>query len=346
MRSEDNETKAVSAGRAVSMVDVARLAGVSQQTVSRVANNMPNVSEKTRKRVREAMDQLGFRVSYAARSLRDGRYHSVGFCVNDITEFGNLSMLDGITAAARDRGYAVALMEISKNQNFSLEEAMRVMSALPVDGVIFGMSRLAPDFEEFTPLAGLPSVIVSMYAHPRCTTVDSDQYRCALTLMDHLFSYGHREIRYVAGPEFSVDENFRQAGWGDALRERGLAVVEPVRGDWSATSGYEAACHMLEHDHDFTAVFAANDQMANGVICALRDRGLRVPEDVSVVGVDDSLVDYVPNCRLTTVRFDMSERGRTAFEYAVPENPTSGRVVAVRIPGQLIERGSVARARA
>ena len=104
MRSEDNGTKAVTAGRTVSMVDVARLAGVSQQTVSRVANNMPNVSERTRKRVQEAMDQLGFRVSYAGRSLRDGRYHSVGFCVNDITEFGNLSMLDGITAAARDRG--------------------------------------------------------------------------------------------------------------------------------------------------------------------------------------------------------------------------------------------------
>ena len=123
MRSEDNGTKAVAAGRTVSMVDVARLAGVSQ--VSRVANNMPNVSEKTRKRVQEAMDQLGFRVSYAGRSLRDGRYHSVGFCVNDITEFGNLSMLDGITAAARDRGYAVTLMEISKDQNFSLEEATR-----------------------------------------------------------------------------------------------------------------------------------------------------------------------------------------------------------------------------
>lgn len=332
----------VQPGRTVSMNDVARLAGVSQQTVSRVANDMPNVSERTRKRVREAMDELGFRVNYAGRSLRDGRYHSVGLCVNDITEFGNLSMLDGITAAARERGYAVTLIEVSKDKEFSLGEASRSMAALPVDGVIFGMSRLAPDFDEFTPLPGLPSVIVSMREHPRCTTVDSDQYQCALTLMGHLMANGHTQIRYVAGPESSIDEGYRQAGWRDTLRKRGLPVVEPVRGDWSADSGYEAACRMLEHDRVFTAVFAANDQMANGVIWALRDHGLRVPEDVSVVGVDDSLADYVPNSRLTTVRFDNHRRGRTAFEHAIPLDPVNNPVVAIRIPGTLVERASVA----
>ncbi len=99
---------------------------------------------------------------------------------------------------------------------------------------------------------------------------------------------------------------------------------------------------MLEHDRVFTAVFAANDQMANGVIWALRDHGLRVPEDVSVVGVDDSLADYVPNSRLTTVRFDNHQRGRTAFEHAIPSDPANNPVVAIRIPGTLVERASVA----
>ncbi len=183
-----------------------------------------------------------------------------------------------------------------------------------------------------------------MYAHPRCTTVDSDQYQCSLMLMDHLLSRGHRQIRYVAGPDFSVDENFRQAGWRDELARIGVEPAEPLRGDWTADSGYEIACQMLDRGDEFSAVYAANDQMANGVMCALRDRGLRVPEDVSVVGVDDSLADYVPRSELTTVRFDMSERGRIAFDYAVPEQP-GGPTEAIRIPGTLIERSSVAQAR-
>lgn len=330
--------------RTVCMADVARVAGVSQQTVSRVVNDLPNVSERTRERVKAAMSELGFRPSYAGRSLRGGKYRSVGLCVNDVTEVGNLTMLDGVSSAARARGYAVTLMEVSKGSNWSLTEAVRSMSALPVDGVILGMSRLAPDFEEFTPLPGLPCVIVSMYAHPRCTTVDSDQYQCSLMLMDHLLSHGHRQIRYVAGPDFSVDENFRQAGWRDELARIGVEPVEPLRGDWTADSGYEIACQMLDRGDEFSAVYAANDQMANGVMCALRDRGLRVPEDVSVVGVDDSLADYVPRSELTTVRFDMSERGRIAFDYAVPEQP-GGPTEAIRIPGTLIERSSVAQAR-
>lgn len=345
MRGDERTESGAPRGRTVSMVDVARLAGVSQQTVSRVANDMPNVSEATRKRVRQAMDQLGFRVNYAGRSLRDGKYHSVGFCVNDITEFGNLTMLDGITAAARDCDYAVTLVEMSKDREFSLGEAARMMSALPIDGLIFGMSRLAPDFEEFRPLPSLPTVIVTMCEHSVCTTVDSDQYHCACMLMDHLLSFGHKEIRYVGGPASSIDEQFRRAGWRDSLEQNGLPVVEPLHGDWSASSGYQIACRMIEQDCTFTAVFAENDQMANGVVCALREHGIRVPEDVSVVGVDDSLAEYVPNSCLTTVRFDTLRRGTVAFEHALIKGEKSGGPVAIRIPGELIDRGSVSQAR-
>ena len=128
------------------MADVARAAGVSQQTVSRVANGLPNVNEQTRQRVQAAMQELGFRPSYAGRSLRDGRYHSVGLCVNDVTKFGNLSMIDGIASAAREHNCAITLVEMSKTEEFSLAEATRRMAALPVDGIIIGMSRMAPDF--------------------------------------------------------------------------------------------------------------------------------------------------------------------------------------------------------
>ena len=210
------------------MADVARAAGVSQQTVSRVANGLPNVNEQTRQRVQAAMRELGFRPSYAGRSLRDGRYHSVGLCVNDVTKFGNLTMIDGIASAAREHGCAITLVEMSKTEEFSLAEAARRMAALPVDGIIIGMSRMAPDFETFDPLPGIGTVIVTMYAHPSVTTVDSDHYGCSLLLMDHLFELGHEQIRYIGGPSFSVDEQFRRAGWQDALERRHIESVEPL----------------------------------------------------------------------------------------------------------------------
>ena len=332
--------------RPVSMADVARAAGVSQQTVSRVANGLPNVNEQTRQRVQAAMQELGFRPSYAGRSLRDGRYHSVGLCVNDVTKFGNLTMIDGIASAAREHGCAITLVEMSKSEEFSLAEAPRRMAALPVDGIIIGMSRMAPDFETFDPLPGIGTVIVTMYAHPRVTTVDSDHYGCSLLLMDHLFELGHEQIRYIGGPSFSVDEQFRRAGWQDALERKHIKPQAPLEGDWSANSGYEAARYLAEHDRTMTAIYAANDQMANGAIAALRDSGLRVPEDVSVVGVDDSLDDFVAHNELTTVRFDLHQRGREVFEHAVPKAGTSDRPVAIRIPGQLIVRHTTAAPRA
>lgn len=332
--------------RPVSMADVARAAGVSQQTVSRVANGLPNVNEQTRQRVQAAMQELGFRPSYAGRSLRDGRYHSVGLCVNDVTKFGNLSMIDGIASAAREHNCAITLVEMSKTEEFSLAEATRRMAALPVDGIIIGMSRMAPDFETFDPLPGIGTVIVTMYAHPRVTTVDSDHYGCSLLLMDHLFELGHEQIRYIGGPSFSVDEQFRRAGWQDALERKHIKPQAPLEGDWSANSGYEAGRFLAEHDRAMTAIYAANDQMANGAIAALRDSGLRVPEDVSVVGVDDSLDDFVAHNELTTVRFDLHQRGREVFEHAVPEVGTAGKTVAIRIPGQLIIRHSTAIPRA
>lgn len=327
--------------RPVSMADVAAAAGVSQQTVSRVVNNLPNVNDKTRERVRWAMKQLGFRPNYAGRSLRGGAYHSVGLCVNDITQIGNLTMLDGISSAARDHGYAITLIEMSKTERFSLEEASRRMAELPVDAMIIGMSRMAPDFESFEPQNGMNTVLVTMYAHPLCTTVDSDHYGCSAMVMNQLFEHGHRQIRYVAGPEYSIDNTFREAGWRDALVHAGIEPIEPMHGDWSAQSGYDIGLKLAD-DKKMTAVYAANDQMAMGVIAALMDRGINVPRQVSVVGVDDSLDNFLPNNELTTVRFDLHKRGRTVFESAVKPLDPGEAPQAIRIPGMLVARKTVA----
>ncbi len=157
--------------------------------------------------------------------------------------------------------------------------------------------------------------------------------------MDYLFARGHEQIRFVGGPDFSIDSQFREAGWQDALASRRIEPVAPLRGDWSARSGYEVG-RRLAQDRAMTAVYVANDQMATGVIAALRDAGLRVPEDVSVVGVDDSLDPMVPHNELTTVRFDLRECGRVVLERAVPG--ISRGIEAIRIPGTLVERETVA----
>lgn len=325
--------------RPISMADVAREAGVSQQTVSRVANGLSNVNEDTRLRVQAAMAKLGFRPNFAGRSLRSGQYNSVGLCLYDVREFGNLATLDGILSAAREHGYAITMIE-NVDDNLSLKDVSHKITELPVDGMIISMSLMASDFDSFKPQPGMGTVLLSMYEHPYCTTVESDQYGCSWTVVEYLKNAGHRNIRFVAGPSYSIDSNFRQKGWEDALSHFGLPVAQPLAGNWLADSGYEIGCK-LSADTEMTAIYSANDQMAFGIIAALQDRGIRVPEDVSVVGVDDSLEGYVPHCNLTTIRFDLLKRGRTAFEHALLGRKPGYTPETVRIPGRLIIRDTV-----
>lgn len=330
---------------AVSMARVAQVAGVSQQTVSRVANGLPNVSEDTRRRVLLAMEELGFRPNFAGKSLRSGRYNSVGLCLYNVEQFGNLATIKGILSAAGAVGCAVTTVEMDERAPLSLAEATRRMVGLPIDALIISMSLLAEDFMAFQPQPGLSTVLLTMREHPLCPTVDSDQYGCSTLVMDHLAAHGHREIRHVGGPTGNVDASFRERGWRDALASRGIEPTEPLRGDWTADSGYEAGA-ALARDASMTAVYAANDQMAVGVVEALRDAGRRVPEDVSVVGVDDSLRGTIPHVGLTTVRFDLARRGEVAVELALRGTEPGQRPRAVRIAPTLVERRSVADARA
>ena len=186
-------------GRSASAAEVAALAGVSRQTVSRVVNGMPNVTEKTRKRVLAAMEELGFRPNFAGAALRGGSYRSIGLCMYNITRVGNLATLEGIMQAAREHDFAVTMIEMGGDKPYALADASRRMVERPVDGMIFNMNRMAPDFEEFVPQPGVRTVILSMYAHPRCTTIDSDQYGSCELLTNYLLEHGHSNMRFVAG---------------------------------------------------------------------------------------------------------------------------------------------------
>ena len=319
------------------MVDVAREAGVSLKTVSRVVNEPDAVRPATRDAVHAAMERLGFRTNYAARSLKLGSYKTVGLVFFEL-HGGELSVLSGISTAAAQKGYAITLVTASPGEQLTLGEAARRMATLPVDAMIFNLGRMVDDFEGYRSPTGLKTVIVTPFEQVGCTTVSDDQAGAARIAVQRLVELGHRQIRFIAGPAESLASRNRELGWREALAQAGLDAVEPLRGDWGADSGYEAGARLAASDAECTAILAGNDNMAYGAMLALRDAGVDVPGDVSVIGFDDSLPGVVPNSRLSSIRFDHAELGRRAFEEALLAEAAPRRVL---VPATLIERASL-----
>lgn len=320
-----------------SMVDVAREAGVSLKTVSRVVNEPDAVRPATRDAVHAAMERLGFRANYAARSLKLGSYKTVGLVFFEL-HGGELSVLSGISTAAAQKGYAITLVTAAPGEQLTLGEAARRMATLPVDAMIFNLGRMVDDFEGYRSPTGLKTVIVTPFEQVGCTTVSDDQAGAARIAVQRLVELGHRQIRFIAGPAESLASRNRELGWREALAQAGLDAVEPLCGDWDADSGYEAGARLAASDAECTAILAGNDNMAYGAMLALRDAGVDVPGDASVIGFDDSLPGVVPNSRLSSIRFDHAELGRRAFEEALLAEAAPRRVL---VPATLIERASL-----
>lgn len=331
--------------RGVSMADVATLAGVSAQTVSRVSNGSDAVRPETKNKVLKAMNELGYRPNFAARALKRGRFKAIGVVLFDIGATGNLKTLEGITSAATEHGYAVTLTMVDWSERPTLAKAVENMRTLPVDGVIVILERMVPDFITFTPPPGLAVTVITTEISDTCSTIDSDQYGCSSTVVEHFLDHGHKNVYYVSGPDDSIASGTRERGWRDTLRTYGITPPAPIHGDWKAESGYDAGLR-LAGNADCTAVYAANDIMAYGLILGLRAAGKRVPEDVSIVGVDDSLRDVVPRLGLTTMRLHFAKVGRMAFEETIAAIEDEHHDVMHRlVPGTLIVRDSVSEPR-
>lgn len=315
----------------VSMADVARRAGVSAQTVSRVANGSPRVDPGTRLRVEKAMGDLGYRMHRAARALRTGQTSTIGLVVSTLASVGNSRMLQAISEAAAARDYALAVVTVGER---GIRDAFARLRSQGVDGavVLNEATELARDVD---PPADLHLVVVDSPADARYSIVQTDHAGGARAAVAHLLSLGHDTVHHLAGPVGSFAAAERERGWRAALADAGAAMPGPVRGDWTSASGY-AAVDDLDRA---TALFVANDQMALGVLRALTDAGRRVPEDVAVVGFDD-IVDaaqYRPP--LTTVRQDFDELGGRAVA-ALVAAIEGGAPVAESVPTSLVVRAS------
>lgn len=224
--------------KSVSVKDVARLAGVSEQTVSRTVHDSPSVRPETKERVRAAMRELGYRPNFAGRSLRRGKFKTVGVAMFNITGTGNLDRMEGFAAAADKHGYAITLTKVDGHP-YTLESASSRMSALPVDGMVVIMNRMPADFGTFEPLPGMQTVLVTMLEHPLCSTVDNDQFDCSRQVVEYLLGQGHKAVHFISCPERSLSGMQREEGWRETLRAHGIEPPRLIR--WRL-DGTERVC--------------------------------------------------------------------------------------------------------
>ena len=326
-----------------SMADVARLAGVSSQTVSRVSNGQSNVDEATRARVLEAMQTLGYRPNGAARALKSGRFHTIGVIMTTLQTLGNIRTLDAIATEAAHADYSVVLMPISDQTLRGVSGAYQRLSAQAVDGAVIILEARFLDQAEFALPPGIPVVVIDSGAGPGYTVVDTDQALGARQATEHLLGLGHRQVWHIAGPETSFSAAHRAESWEGALRAAGITPPPLYRGNWTAESGYRHGL-TLGRRPDVTAIFAANDEMALGAMRALHELGRDVPADVSIVGFDDMDVAASFWPPLTTVRQDFTAVGRLSIQklLAKVSDPAASNDTTI-VPTDLIIRGSTAR---
>jgi DNA-binding LacI/PurR family transcriptional regulator len=293
----------------VRMRDVARLAGVSHQTVSRVLNDHPKVARETRERVAEAIRQLDYRPSSSARALTTGRSRTLGVIMFGVTDYGPAVTLQSISQAAESAGYFLNTVVLRALDRRTIVHAIDRLTGQGVDGLI----TIAPQTSLGRALQGMPHrvpmIALDDSLDVSVPVVAPDEFGGASKAVEYLLQLGHRTVWHVAGPQDWIAAQERLRGWRETLSGAGAPVHQPASGDWSAASGYQAG-QVLARDPKVTAIFAANDQMAQGALLALHEAGRRIPEDVSVVGFDgtpDSAYLVPP---LTSVRPDFAEAGR------------------------------------
>ncbi|UUU27834.1 LacI family DNA-binding transcriptional regulator [Streptomyces sp. DSM 40750] len=326
-------------------MDVARLAGVSQKTVSRVFNDEPYVSADVRRRVLDAAEELGYRLNSAARALASGRTRSIGVVTLGTALYGPASLIMGVERAVRDTGYTLRVVNTMEGDPAGVAGAVDSLLDQGVDGIVISEPIDDGYDGDLSARLDVPVLVLGAppFPAPKALAAGVGADLMAHTATEHLLELGHDTVHHLAGPQRWYAAQDRLEGWRAALTEHDRTVPPVVEGDWSASSGY-AAGRELASDGNLTAVFAANDDMAIGLIRALTEAGLRVPEDVSVVGFDDIPVAAYVTPPLTTVRqpFDaVAQEGLKRLVHTI-ENPQADPLPASDPPIDLVVRASTA----
>jgi DNA-binding LacI/PurR family transcriptional regulator len=323
------------------MADVAKVAGVSHQTVSRVLNDFPKIRPATRDRVLAAIEELGYRRNVAARTLVTRRSRTIGVITAEMTHYGPSSTMLGLESASRAAGYSLSLAGLSQISATSLRAAVDQVMDQAVEAVVVMVAHQAALTFARSLRIGVPLVQVGgdLLAP---LTAGVDQVAGARLATTHLLDLGHESVLHLPGPVNWLDAVARHQGWRLALEERDLPIPALMaEGDWSSQSGYEVSRAALRHSRP-TAVFAANDQMALGLLRALHEAGLRVPEDVSVAGFDDLPESGYFTPPLTTVRQDFEKLGRSIMALVLKVLAGENDATEPLVEPKLIVRSSTA----
>lgn len=305
--------------RPPSMADVAAVAGVSHQTVSRVLNGTGSVSEQTRVRVLESIERLGYRRNEAARSLVTRRSSLLGIIATNSTQYGPANMLHAVQLAANDLGL---LPIVATLRQFSAETLRVTIDRFIGQGVegILAITPAVPVARELDAIpVPVPTIVITSAWWTEETdivTVGFDQRAAILDAMTHLHSKGCRSVAHFAGPDDNFDAIERVAGWEDAIAALGMERGLMLRGDWTAASGHDMAGQLLEGQLP-DALFAANDQMALGALSAFAAADVHIPDDLLVVGFDDEDGAEYFRPGLTTIMQDFASLGERAVDVLV-----------------------------
>lgn len=298
--------------RAPSQVDVARLARVSTQTVSRVMSGQDNVRPETARRVLAAVDELGYRVHAAAASLASGRSRVLGVVVMSTDRYSSAALGVGIEQAAAANGYAVTTASVSDHASGdAFLEAFDRLEQQGAEGIILGVP-----VELDTPAMRVRTARTPAIRSERASLEDDaplavDQRAIARLAVEHLLDLGHTTVWHVAGDDYWIETEHRREAWEQALLARGLTPPPVIPADWTPESGYRAG-RTIAAIPSATAVFVSSDEMAFGLIRALHEAGRSVPDDISVVSVDDIALAAYASPALTTVRQPFESLGRAA----------------------------------
>lgn len=329
-------------GRAT-LADVARLSGMSRAAVSMILNDKPGsrLSADAAERVRAAAAELDYRPNPAAQSLRLGRTRSIAFISDQVTITRYASgMISGALAAAERHDHSVLIAEIGDRPD-GLEHIFRTMLDRRVDGVLVGLmaARLVD-----VPKAGVPVVIVNGTTSADHPSVLPDEHAAGHAVVQHLLDAGHRRIGLIGDvpharedPRASVTIGLRFAGMEAAFAEAGIRPVQVAVPEWVPQVGYRYAHRMLDEHPDLTALVAGNDNVAFGIYQALAERGLRIPDDISVISFDDEEVAAYQRPGLTTARLPYDEMAVRGVEMLLGVRELAHEVV----PMPVIVRESV-----
>ncbi|MDH2442589.1 LacI family DNA-binding transcriptional regulator [Amnibacterium sp. CER49] len=320
----------------VTIYDVAKVAGVSHQTVSRYLRGSEHVRPETGERVQAALDALGYRLNSAARYLRSGRVNRLGVLAHRLDLSGPVRLLNGLTSAARERGYLLDIVAVDGNDAHDVSRALSLILGQQVAGVIaVAQSTLVT---QAIAERGAELPMVSDVTVEGESPLNEIAGRVAA---EHLTDLGHTRVGYLAGPLTWLAARHRQDGFAQAIAARGGSVLWQGEGDWSAASAYALGTSIPVRELGITAIGAGNDSMAIALIAALARRGLRVPDDVSVIGTDDVAEAQYLQPALSTVSVDQEGEGAHMLDSLVARiEGWPGAGVPPLQPPRLMARGS------